>query len=282
MRVKRSKRNKYIKKTLYMIGFALFVIVTVFPFYWQLLTSVKDPADIGKIPTQLWPERFSLKLFESVFVNHHLQTYLLNSIIVATGAMVLTIIIAFPAAYAFSRIDFKFKSFWQGIILLANMFPLIAIVTPMFIIFRSLHLLNTYWGLILPSVILTLPMAIWTLIAFINTIPIELEEAVRIDGGRQRDVIFKIVLPLSVQGIFTTGIIAFIGAWNEFMFALILVTKSEMRTVPIAIAMFPGEYSVPWGDMSAASIVATIPIIVLVLISQRRIVSGLTSGALKG
>ena len=106
MRARRSKRNKYIKKTLYIIGFALFVIVTVFPFYWQLLTSVKDPADIGKIPTQLWPERFSLKLFESVFVNHHLQTYLLNSIIVATGAMVLTIIIAFPAAYAFSRIDF--------------------------------------------------------------------------------------------------------------------------------------------------------------------------------
>lgn len=270
------------KKTLYVIGLIIFLIIIAFPFYWQLITSVKDPADITKIPTEIWPSRFSLELYKSVFVNHHLQIYLLNSIIVAVGAMILTVVIAFPAAYAFARINFKFKKIWKNVILLANMFPLIAIVTPMFIIFRQLHLLNTYLGLILPSVILTLPMAIWTLIAFIKTLPYELEEAARIDGARRRDILLKVVFPLSAPGIFTTAIIAFISSWNEFMFALVLVTKDEMRTVPIAISMFPGEYSVPWGDMSAASIVATLPIIILVLICQKKIVSGLTSGAVKG
>ena len=278
----KSKTNLILKKTIYIVGLVIFLGIIVFPFYWQVITSFKNPADITKMPTELWPSRFSLELYKSVFVNHHLQTYLLNSIIVAIGAMVLTVVVAFPASYAFVRIKFKFKNFWKNIILLANMFPLIAIVTPMFIIFRQLHLLNTYLGLILPSVILTLPMAIWTLIAFINTLPYELEEAAKIDGARKRDIILRVVLPLSAPGIFTTAIIAFISAWNEFMFALVLVTKDEMRTVPIAISMFPGEYSVPWGDMSAASIVATIPIILVVLICQKKIVSGLTSGAIKG
>lgn len=277
---KLKKKRK--RKVLYVIGLILFLIIIIFPFYWQVITSIKNPEDITKMPTELIPSRFSLEFYKSVFVNHHLQVYLLNSVIVAIGAMILTVLIAFPASYAFARIKFKFKKFWQNIILLANMFPLIAIVTPMFIIFRQLHLLNTYMGLILPSVILTLPMAIWTLIAFIKTIPYELEEAARIDGARRRDIMLKVVLPLAIPGIFTTGIIAFISAWNEFMFALVLVTKDEMRTVPIAISMFPGEYSVPWGDMSAASIVATAPIIILVLLCQKRIVSGLTSGALKG
>lgn len=278
----KTRASKIGKKIFYIVGLIVFLGIIVFPFYWQVITSVKNPADITKMPTELWPGRFSIEFYKSVFVNHHLQVYLLNSIIVAVGAMLLTVLVAFPAAYAFARVNFKFKNFFQNTILLANMFPLIAIVTPMFIIFRQLHLLNTYLGLILPSVILTLPMAIWTLIAFIKTLPFELEEAAKIDGARRRDLILKVVLPLSAPGIFTTAIIAFIGAWNEFMFALILVTKDEMRTVPIAISMFPGEYSVPWGDMSAASIVATIPIIIVVLICQKRIVSGLTSGAIKG
>jgi len=278
----KASKNKLLKKILYILGLLIFLSIIVFPFYWQVITSVKDPADITKMPTELWPSRFSLDLYKSVFVNHHLQIYLENSIIVALGAVFFTLVLAFPAAYAFARVNFKFKKFWQNSILLANMFPLIAIVTPMFIIFKQLHLLNTYMGLILPSVILTLPMAIWTLIAFIKTIPFELEEAAKIDGARRRDVILKVILPLSAPGLFTTAIISFISAWNEFMFALVLVTKDQMRTVPIAIAMFPGEYSVPWGDMSAASIVATVPIILVVLICQRRIISGLTSGAVKG
>lgn len=275
-------KTRTIKKILYTLFVFVFVAIILFPFYWQVITSIKDPSDITKIPTEIWPSRFSLDFYKSAFINHHLYIYLENSIIVSAGTMLATIIIAFPAAYAFTRLNFVFKKFFENIILLANMFPLIAIVTPMFIIFRKLNLINTYIGLILPSVVLTLPMAIWTLKAFIATIPYELEEAALIDGCNKLYLMIKIIFPLAVPGIFSTAIITFITAWNEFMFSLILITKDQMRTVPIAISMFPGEYSVPWGDMSAASIISTVPIILIVLIFQKWIVSGLTSGSVKG
>ncbi len=280
--MKEKKKKKKTAGLPGLIGAVIFLVVIVFPFYWLIITSVKDPADISLIPTELWPSRFSGAFYESVFVEHHLMTYVLNSVVVAAGTMIVTTIVAFPAAYAFSRINFKFKKFIKNFILVANMFPLIAIVTPMFVIFRKLHLINTYAGLIIPSVILTLPMSIWTLIAFIDTLPYELEESALIDGCSRAQSIFRMVIPLSAPGLFTTAIIAFITAWNEFMFALILVTQDSMRTVPIAISLFPGQFSVPWGDMSAASVVATIPIIVIVLLFQKKIVSGLTSGAVKG
>ena len=276
------KVKKYAPKVLYVILLVIFIAVMVFPFYWLVLTSFKDPKDISLMPTELWPSRFSLKFFSSAFTEHHLEVYLLNSVIVALGAMGLTILFAFPAAYAFSRIRFKFKKFWRNVILLANMFPIIAVVTPMFIIFRKMHLINTYWGLIIPSVIITLPMAIWTLQAFIDTLPKDLEEAAQIDGCSRFQAVIRIIFPLAAPGIFTTAIIAFITAWNEFMFALILVTKDAMRTVPVAISMFPGQYTVPWGDMAAASVIATVPIVLVVLLCQKWIVSGLTSGAVKG
>lgn len=145
-----------------------------------------------------------------------------------------------------------------------------------------MHIINTYAGLIIPSVIITLPMAIWTLIAFIKTLPYDLEEAAQIDGCSRFQSVIKVILPLTAPGVFTTAIIAFITAWNEFMFALILVTKDSMRTVPVAISLFPGQFTVPWGDMAAASVVATVPIVIVVLICQKKIVAGLTSGAVKG
>ncbi|MBR6322059.1 MAG: carbohydrate ABC transporter permease [Lachnospiraceae bacterium] len=170
-----QKAKKYAGKAIYILLLVIFIAVMVFPFYWLVLTSFKDPKDISLMPTELWPSRFSLKFFNYAFTEHHLEIYLLNSVVVALGAMGLTILFAFPAAYAFSRIRFKFKKFWRNVILLANMFPIIAVVTPMFIIFRKMHLINTYWGLIVPSVIITLPMAIWTLQAFIDTLPKDLE-----------------------------------------------------------------------------------------------------------
>lgn len=276
------KAKRVVLKTAHIVLLVVFLVLAIFPFYWLVLTSFKDPRDISLMPTELIPRRFSLQFFRYAFTEHHLQVYLLNSVIVAVWAMAITILVAFPAAYAFSRIRFKYKSFWRNVILLANMFPIIAMVTPMFIIFRNLHLINTYAGLIVPSVIITLPMAIWTLIAFIDTLPYELEEAAQIDGCSRFMSVIRIVFPLSAPGIFTTAIIAFITAWNEFLFALILVTKDQMRTVPVAISMFPGQYTVPWGDMAAASVIATVPIVIVVLLCQKRIVSGLTSGAVKG
>ena len=275
---KKSLASRIIGK----IFFVLFIIIVVWPFAWLLITSFKSPSDITAIPTDLYPKHPSLEFFKLCFTEHHLGKYLLNSVIVSSIAMVLSIVVALPAAYAFSRYKFKYKDFWQRFILVANMFPVIAIVTPMFIIFKKIGLINTYWGLIIPSVILILPMAIWTMIAFIKTLPFELEEAAMVDGCNRFQSVVKIILPLCAPGIFTTGIIAFINAWNEMMFSLILVTKDAMRTVPVAISFFQGEHTVPWGDMAAASIIATLPIIVVVLICQKKIVAGLTTGAIKG
>ena len=276
------KKNNVGGKIGKVIFFVIFMVIVIFPFYYLIISAVKDPRDISMMPTELWPSRFSLDFFENAFIDHNLMVYLKNSVIVSLGAMALTIVIAFPAAYAFARIKFKFKKFWRNFILISNMFPIIAVVTPMFVIFRNMGLLNTYWGLIIPSVIITLPMAIWTLIAFINTLPYDLEEAAQIDGCTRFQSVIKVILPLAAPGIFTTAIIAFITAWNEFMFSLVLVTRDSMRTVPVAISLFPGQYTVPWGDMAAASVVATVPIVIVVLICQKKIVSGLTSGAVKG
>lgn len=276
------KAKKFWRKFFWILFIVLFLAYSLFPFVNLIITSLKNQEDISLIPTEIWPHRFSLQFYINAFTKHHLQVYLLNSIIVSLGAMLITILIAFPAAYAFARIKFKHKKFWQNAILLSNMFPIIALVTPMFVIFRKMHIINTYWGLIIPSVIITLPMAIWTLIAFIKALPYDLEEAAQIDGCTRFQSVVKVILPLTAPGLFTTAIIAFITAWNEFMFSLILVTKDSMRTVPVAISMFPGQYTVPWGDMAAASVIATIPIVIVVLICQKRIVAGLTSGAVKG
>ena len=276
------KQKIFAKKTFGFILLILFILITIFPFLWLVITSFKDPQDMSLMPTELWPSRFSLTHFYDAIYSHHLGVYLKNSVIVAIGTTILTIVIALPSAYAFARLHFRFKTFWKNFILLANMFPIIAIVSPIFVMFKNWHILNTYLALIIPSILITLPMAIWTLISFINTIPYELEEAAHMDGCGWFHTILSIVAPLAAPGIFTTAIIAFITAWNEFMFSLALVTRDEMRTVPVAISMFPGQYTVPWGDMAAASVISTIPIVIVVLIFQKRIISGLTSGAVKG
>ena len=270
------------KKIIKFLLVILFIGMIIFPFYWQVITSLKDPADISKIPTDLWPTRFSLEFYRNVFTHYKFEIYLKNSVIVGTVTMLISILIAVPAAYAFVRIDFKFKKFWKNFLLIANMFPIIAMVSPLFVFFKKYNLINTYAGLIIPSVMITLPLAIWTLIAFISKIPIELEEAASVDGTTRFQSIILILLPLMGPGLFSTAIISFITAWNELMFSLLMVTKNAMRTVPVGISMFSGQYTVPWGDMSAASIVSTLPIIIVVLIFQKKIVAGLTAGAVKG
>ena len=275
-------RKKRVQKIIGALGTLLFIVLVVFPFYWLVLTSFKDPLDIGKIPTQIWPSRFSIEFYKSVFLNHHIEKYLKNSVITSGGTMLFALVFAFPAAYAFARLPIPGKSVLRSLILTVNMFPIIAMITSLFVLYKSLNLTNTYWAIIIPSVAVALPMAIWTLEAFVKTIPYELEEAAMIDGATRYQVMTKVVAPLAAPGVFTTGIIVFIGAWNELMFSLLLITRDSMRTVPVAISMFPGEFTVPWGDMAAASIIATIPIVVVVLIFQRWIVSGLISGGVKG
>ncbi len=275
-----------IKNKISVIGFkifaAIFIVLIVFPFYWQLISSFKNPQDLMMMPTEIWPSRFSIEFFRNVFSVHHFDIFLRNSIIVSSGAMIISLCIAFPAAYAFTRVHFFMRKFWKNFMLLANMFPIIAVVTPLFVVFKSLQLTNTYLGLIIPTMVITLPLAIWTMAAFLSQIPLDLEQSAQIDGCNRFQAVVKVILPLMGPGLFSTAIIAFITAWNELMFSLVFVTKNQWRTVPVGITLFVGEYAVPWGDMAAASICATVPIVTVVLICQKQIVAGLTAGAVKG
>ncbi len=274
------KKKIKIGKIFGLIFAVLFVAIVVFPFYWQIISSFKDPADISMMPTEIWPSSFSwisLKMFSrSPFSDVFEKQY--YCIRIFDGDFYCGGIAGSLCFYQNSVFGINLAEFYC----LANMFPIIAVVTPMFVIFRNMGIINTYAGLIIPSVIITLPQAIWTLIAFIKTLPYDLEEAAQIDGCNRFMSVIKVILPLAAPGVFTTAILAFITAWNEFMFALILVTRDSMRTVPVAISLFPGQFTVPWGDMAAASVVATVPIVIVVLICQKRIVSGLTAGAVKG
>ncbi len=273
------------KAVKYFVGLPLgilFIALLVFPFYWQFITAFRDPQDLFRMPPEFFPSRFSLRYFEIIFTQHNFGQPLTNSIIVSTSAMALGLLVAMPTAYAFARIEFAGKRFWSNFVLCANMFPIIAVATPLFLTFKQLKLINTYPGLIIPSLVLTLPISIWTLKAFLGKIPIELEQAAQVDGANRFGAVMRVVLPLMGPGIFATAIIAFIGSWNELMFSLIFITKKAMRTVPVAIANMPGEYSLPWGEIAAASIVSTLPIILVVLLCQKQIVAGLTAGAVKG
>lgn len=276
------KIKKRIQLVLPGIFGTLFVVILVFPFYWQLITSFRNPADLFKMPPEYFPTRVSIDYFRIVFEQHEFGIYLKNSIVIAMTSMLLALVLGMPAAYAFCRINFVGRSFWSQFMLSANMFPIIAVATPLFVTFKSIGLINTYPGLIIPSLVLTLPISIWTLRAFFSKIPIQLEQAAQVDGCNRLSAVVRVVLPLMGPGIFATAIISFVGAWNELMFALIFVTKKAMRTVPVAIAMMPGEYTLPWGEISAASIVSTLPIVVVVLLFQKNIVAGLTAGAVKG
>lgn len=276
------KQVRGLRTVLMAVFCAIFVAVIVFPFYWQLITSFRNPADLFKSPPDFFPRRVSLDYFRIVFDQHDFGIYLKNSIIVAFSAMMLSLIIGMPAAYAFARINFVGRAFWRQFMLTANMFPIIAVATPLFITFRALGLINTYSGLIIPNLVLTLPLTIWTLQAFLSKIPIDLEHAAQIDGCNRFESVMRVILPLMGPGVFATAIIAFISSWNELMFALIFATKKDMRMIPVAISMMPGEFTLPWGEISAASIVSTVPIIIVVLVCQKNIVAGLTAGAIKG
>lgn len=263
------------------LGVGLFILVTMFPFFWQLITSLKSPQELYSMPPTWWPS-FDFRSYVAVFTERPFLTYLKNSFIVSSLTTLYCIAIGAFCAYALARLQFRFKRLILSLVLAVSMFPTIAILSPIFILLKDLKLLNTYAGLILPYTTFGLPLTIWILTGFFREIPKELEESAAMDGCSKLGALFRVILPLATPGIFTTAILVFIHSWNEFLFALSFMTTDEMRTVPVGIAMFPGQHDLPWGDISAASVVVTVPLIILVLIFQRRIISGLTAGAVKG
>ncbi|MZQ86408.1 ABC transporter permease subunit [Paenibacillus sp. 5J-6] len=263
-------------------GLMVFVAVIIFPFLWVFIASVKQPQYLYGIHAfDVLVPGYTLGNYISVFANHPFGRFLINSFAVAGLSMVFSLMIASFAAYAIARLHFWGKSVFLGVLLAVSMFPQIATISPIFLFMQATGLRNTYLGLIIPYTTFALPLSIWYMTSFFTKIPYELDEAAKMDGASVLQTFWKVLLPLASPGLFTTAIIVFVDAWHEFFFSLTINTKESMMTVPVGIAMFQGEFTFPWGEISAAAIIVTVPIVLIVLLFQRRIISGLTSGAVK-
>ncbi len=266
-------------------GLIVVVGLALIPVLWIVSLSFKAPDTIGDgrfIPKEFTFDNYTT-LFEGGFDSPFLRP-LINSILIALIATTIAVVLASFTAYAIARLDFPGKSAILGGALAIAMFPAISVVGPLFDMWRALGLYDTYVGLIIPYLTFALPLAIYTLVAFFREIPWELEQAASVDGASPYQAFTKVILPLAAPGVFTAAILVFIFAWNDFVFAISLTSSDASRTVPAALAFFTGEstFKAPTGSIAAAATLVTIPIIIFVLIFQRRIVAGLTAGAVKG
>jgi ABC-type glycerol-3-phosphate transport system permease component len=275
-------RGKVVRLSLLWILNLLFLFFFLFPFYWQTITSLKPPSELYTTPVIWFPSHFVLTHYQNVFTQEVFAQNILNSVIVASATTFLSLLLGTLAAYALARLPLPAKRTILVLVIVMVTFPGIALVASLFIFLRDLHLTDTYWALIIPYVAFSLPFAIWVLTNFFRDIPPELSEQAEVDGCTPVRALTSVILPLSVPALVTAGLLIFIGAWNEFLFAYTFTSQASMRTVPVAIYYFGGIHEVPWGEISAASEIVSLPIIVLVLIFQRRIVQGLTAGSLKG
>ena len=254
----------------------------VFPVLWILFTSLKPEAELVQKPITWWPHQPTLVHYAHAFTEQPLLHYLGNSLIVASLSTVLSLLVATGAAYAIARLNLRYRQWILTAIVASSMFPLIALLVPIFEIMRSLGLLNTYTALVLPYTVLNLPVCTLVLVSFFQSIPRDLENAAMIDGCSRLGALWHVVLPLAAPGVFTAGILAFVNAWDEFLLALSLNASAAMRTAPVGIAMYQGEYTFPWPLISAALIVTIIPVALLIALFQERVIGGLTQGGLKG
>ncbi len=263
---------------IFSLGIGVYCLV---PFLWFVLTSFKSQTELTAIPPIIIPS-FHWDFYAGALEKHGLLRYVASSAIVAGTATLITIIVGSLAAYAMARLQLWWTKYYLLALLAISMFPQIAIAGPVWTILNRLDWLNTYQGLICAYIALTLPLATWILTTFFREVPREIEEAALIDGCSRFQALLRVVLPLAAPGMFTAALLVFIYDWNEFFFALIIMTDPNVQTLPVGIALFPGEYTMPWGEIAAASTMATLPLIALTLLFQRGIVRGLSAGAVKG
>ncbi|MEV8437776.1 carbohydrate ABC transporter permease [Actinosynnema sp. NPDC051121] len=270
------------RKILTFGGLGLILVYCLAPFYWMAVSAFRRPSDQFEL-TAL-PAPFSLDNLTAVFSpGVGFGRSLLNSLVVAGVTTILTLIIGVSAAYALARLNFRFKNAVAALIIATSMFPGISLLVPLLALFTDIGWINTYQSMIVPSLSFALPLAVWNLTAFFRQMPEELEQAAMIDGCTRGQAFRKVILPLAAPGIFTTAIITFIAAWNEFIIALSMVNDSTMQTATVAISRFTGAYGFdqPFGTQMAAGVIVTVPLVVVVLLFQRRIIAGLTAGGVK-
>lgn len=264
-------------------GAALIVAVNGFvPAVWILFTSLKTESELMRLPITIWPQDPTLANYVRVFTDQPILLFLWNSLAVALISTAICVFVSALAAYALVRLRVPAPNLILSVILAIAMFPLISIMVPLFQVMRDVNLLNTWWALVLPYAVLSMPVCIMVLIAFFQDIPADLENAALIDGCTRLGALWRVVVPLSAPGVFTAAILAFVNAWDEFLLALTLSPRVTSRTLPVGITLYQGEFSFPWPIISAALIVAIVPICILIALFQEKIVSGLTQGGMKG
>jgi trehalose/maltose transport system permease protein len=274
--------RKVVSRALFALLVAAIVVYTVFPFYWAIVSSLKSGSQLFRV--DLVPPDPQWANYVAVFRGQPFGRNILNSLFVACSVVALSLALAVTASYALGRVAFRGRTTLLLLVLSVSMFPQVAVLSGMFELIRWLGLYNNLLGLTLSYMIFTLPFTVWVLTTFVREMPKELEEAALVDGATPWVILTRVFMPLMTPALVTTGLLAFIVAWNEFLFALTFTLSNEQRTVPVAIALISGgsQFELPWGQIMAASVIVTVPLVVLVLVFQRRIVSGLTAGAVKG
>ncbi|MDP5307388.1 carbohydrate ABC transporter permease [Paracoccus spongiarum] len=274
--------NALLKSIAFYALVAVIVVFSVFPFYYAIVTSFSTGTALFQV--NYWPKVFDWSNYQAVLSSRNFPRSILNSVLIAGCTVGFALFLAVTASYALARLRFRGRGLLLLTILAVSMFPQIAVLAGLFELIRFLGIFNTPWALILSYTIFTLPFTVWVLTTFMRDLPVEIEEAAIVDGATPWVIITRVFLPLLWPALVTTGLLAFIGAWNEFLFALTFTSSETMRTVPVAIALLSGasQQEIPWGPIMAASVIVTVPLIGLVLIFQRKIVAGLTAGGVKG
>ena len=269
-------------KVLFWVMVVIILVFNLFPFLYALVSSFRPSQEL--FSTQIVPRSLTLDHYLAVFKDPRFVMSLVNSIIIAGATVLIALGLGSLCAYALGRLPFRYKGFVLYLVLTMTMFPQIAVLSGLFVMLKTLGLFNTRPGLILTYLIFSMPFTIWVMTQYFRSLPKELEEAAYVDGASPLTVFWEVLLPLTVPGMISTGLLAFIGAWNEFLFALTFTVTDNMKTVPVVISQFSGvsAYEQPWGSIMAASMVVTIPLIFMVMYFQNRIVAGLTAGAVKG
>ncbi len=261
---------------------AIFVLVSILPLVWVFKMSIVTKSELFASPPTIIPQNLTPSSYQTIFSDPAFIKALRNSVIISGVTTIICLFFGSIAAYAIARLRFRFKSTVMTLILAISFFPAVAIIAPLFIQFSQVGLINTYWSVIVADVVFALPLTVWILVAFFKELPRDLEEAAKVDGATTIQAFRMVIVPLAAPGVFTTAILTFIFAWNEYLFANTFLFDDSTQTVTVAIPQFATVYTVDYGAQAAAAVVVTIPLVILVLIFQRRIVSGLTAGAVKG
>jgi multiple sugar transport system permease protein len=274
--------RRSLNMVLFYVFVVIFVFVSVFPLLWVFKMSIVTKTELFATPPTILPQNLSGAEWAQVLGDSTFQRALINSTIIAGVTTVVCLFFGSITAYAIARLRFRFKSTVMTLILAISFFPAVAIIAPLFIQFSQTGLIDTYASVIITDVVFALPLTIWLLVAFFRELPVDLEDAAKVDGATTIQAFRKVIVPLAAPGVFTTAILTFIYAWNEFLFANTFLFDESTQPVTVVIPNFATIYTVDYGAQAAASVIVTVPLVIMVLIFQRRIVSGLTAGAVKG